>query len=231
MPVVFSDLAQTCAPFVASEALAGVVSPESRFALFTIRINSRAPLGRQPATKADAIEVAASSEATCHDIHIGPDGVGPEELRRLNLSIIAAFARCLNLNAPATPFDGYCCLSVKVGADSPRAEQVLQSCYGRDDPSVGGVVNYGDQVRREIERFGPTVARFTIGDTGKGLQTNVSANSSKQTSLPKWWRKTLRGKHTRSRRRPRGTSSRPEAVHPSWCFKTINWNWSRVNDN
>ncbi len=178
MPVVFSDLAQTCAPFVASEALAGVVSPESRFAPFTIRINSRAPLGRQPATKADVIEVAAPSEATCHDIHIGPDGVGPEELRRLNLSIPAAFARCLNLNAPATPFDGYCCLSVKVGADSPRAEQVLQSCYGRDDPSVGGVVNYGDQVRREIERLGPTVARFTIGDTGKGLQTNVSANSS-----------------------------------------------------
>lgn len=231
MPVVFSDLAQTCAPFVASEALAGVVSPESRFAPFTIRINSRAPLGRQPATKADVIEVAAPSEATCHDIHIGPDGVGPEELRRLNLSIPAAFARCLNLNAPATPFDGYCCLSVKVGADSPRAEQVLQSCYGRDDPSVGGVVNYGDQVRREIERLGPTVARFTIATREKGCRQTCRRILPKQMSLPKWWRKILRGKHTRSRRRPRGTSSRAEAVHPSWCFKTINWNWSRVNDN
>ena len=40
MPVAFLDLAQTCAPFVASETLAGVVSLESRFAPFNIRINS-----------------------------------------------------------------------------------------------------------------------------------------------------------------------------------------------
>lgn len=104
--------------FVASEALAGVVSPESRFAPFTIRINSRAPLGQQPATKADVIEVAASSEATCHDIHIGPDGRAGRTAQTLNLSIPAAFARCLNLKAPATPSDSYCCLSVKVGAGS-----------------------------------------------------------------------------------------------------------------
>lgn len=80
---------------------------------------------------------------------------------------------------------------MKVGADSPAGRQVLQSCYGRDDPSVGGVVNYGDQVRREIERLGPRKARFTMGDTGKGLQTNVSANSSQADVVAEVWRKHL----------------------------------------
>ncbi len=55
---------------------------------------------------------------------------------------------------------------------------MLQSCYGRDDPSVGAMVNNEDQVRREIRRFGPAMARLTVGDTGEWSRTNVSANSS-----------------------------------------------------
>ncbi|WP_425964750.1 type IV secretion system protein VirB1 [Rhizobium nepotum] len=179
MPVVFSDLAQACAPFVASETLAGVASLESRFAPFNIRINSGAPLGRQPATKAEAIKVATSLAATRRDIQIGLGGIGLEELRRLNLSIPDAFDPCLNLKATATLLDGYYRLAVKVGADPARAERVmLQSYYGRDDPSVGAMVNYDDQVRREIRRLGPAMARLTVGDTGEGSRTNVSANSS-----------------------------------------------------
>jgi type IV secretion system protein VirB1 len=44
MPAAFPDLAQACAPFVATEAPAGVVSLQSRFAPFNIRINSDARL-------------------------------------------------------------------------------------------------------------------------------------------------------------------------------------------
>ena len=50
---------------------------------------------------------------------------------------------------------------------------MLQSYYGRDDPSVGAMVSYDDQVRREIKRLGPTMARLTIGDTGEGRETGV----------------------------------------------------------
>lgn len=178
MPVAFLDLAQTCAPFVASETLAGVVSLESRFAPFNIRINSGASLKRQPATKAEAIEVATSLAAERHDIQMGLGGIGREELRRLKLSISDAFDPCLNLQATATLLDGYYRLAVKVGADPARAEQVmLQSYYGRDDPSVGAMVNYDDEVRREIKRLGPTMARLTIGDTGEGRRKDVSADS------------------------------------------------------
>ncbi|OBZ97615.1 VirB1 type IV secretion protein (plasmid) [Pararhizobium polonicum] len=174
MPIAFLDLAQTCAPYVSSETLAGVVSLESRFAPFNIRINSGAPLKRQPATKAEAIEVATSLAAGQQDIQMGLGGIGLEELHRLNLSISDAFDPCVNLQATATLLDGYYRLAVKEGADAGRAEQImLQSYYGRDDPSIGAMVNYDDQVHREIKRLGPTMARVTIGDTGEGSEDDV----------------------------------------------------------
>lgn len=174
MPVAFLDLAQTCAPVVASETLAGVVSLESRFAPLSIRINSGPPLKRQPATKAEATAIATSLVAEHHDIQLGLGGIGAEELRRLKLSIPDAFDPCLNLQATATLLDGYYRLAVKAGADPARAEQImLQSYYGRDDPSVGAMVNYDDQVRREIERLWSTMARMTIGGTGEGREDDV----------------------------------------------------------
>jgi type IV secretion system protein VirB1 len=164
MPIVFADLAQTCAPFVASETLAGVVSLESRFAPFNIRINSGLPLKKQPATKVEAIEIATTLAADHQDIQLGLGGIGLDDLRRMKLTISDAFDPCLNLKATATLLDGYYRLAVKVGADETRAEQVmLQSFYGRDDPSIGAMVNYDDQVRRAIDRLKPTIAILTIG--------------------------------------------------------------------
>ncbi|RFZ83872.1 type IV secretion system protein VirB1 [Shinella sp. WSJ-2] len=179
MPVAFLDLAQTCAPFVASETLAGVVSLESRFAPFNIRINSGRPLKTQPASKAEAIEIATSLVAEHHDIQLGLGGIGIEELQKLKLSISDAFDPCLNLQATATLLDGYYRLAVKAGADPARAEQVmLRSYYGRDDPSVGAMVNYDGQVRREIKWLGPTIARLTIMDTGEGRGIDEPAASA-----------------------------------------------------
>lgn len=165
MPVAFLDLAQTCAPIVAAETLAGVVSLESRFEPFAIRINSGAPLSEQPTTKAEAIEIATSLAAEHQDIELGLGGIGIEELGKLKLSISDAFDPCLNLQATATLLDGYYRLAVKAGADPNRAEQVmLQSYYGRDDPSVGAMVQYDEQVRQEVKRLGKTLARLTISD-------------------------------------------------------------------
>lgn len=172
MPVAFLDLAQTCAPTVAAETLAGVVSLESRFEPFAIRINSGAPLSQQPTTKAEAIEIATSLAAEHQDIQLGLGGIGMEELRKLKLSISDAFDPCLNLQAIATLLDGYYRLAVKAGADPNQAEQVmLQSYYGRDDPSVGAMVQYDEQVRHKVKRLGKTLATLMIGDgeQGRGL--------------------------------------------------------------
>lgn len=176
MPVAFVDLAQTCAPVVAAETLAGVVSLESRFAPYNIRINSGTRLARQPKSKAEAIEAATTLTADRQDIQLGLGGVGIEELRKLKLSISDAFDPCLNLQATATLLDGYYRLAIKAGADPKRAEQVmLQSYYGRDDPSVGVMVKYDEQVRQEVKRLTKTLATLTIDDGEEGRGADETA--------------------------------------------------------
>lgn len=169
MSVAFVDLAQTCAPIVAVETLAGVVSLESRFEPLAIRINTDPPLREPPRTKAEAIQMATSLAAEGHDIQLGLGAIGMEELRKLHLSISDAFDPCLNLQATATLLDGYYRLAIEAGADEGRAEQLmLQSWYGRADPSVGEMVKYDDQVRKEIERLGVTLATLVLGGGGQG---------------------------------------------------------------
>ncbi|MGQ3157455.1 MAG: type IV secretion system protein VirB1, partial [Neoaquamicrobium sediminum] len=47
--------------------------------------------------------------------------------------------------------------------DTQRAETVmLQSWYGRDDPSVGEMVRYDEQVRKEAKRLSPKLASIAI---------------------------------------------------------------------
>jgi len=147
------------------EMLAGVVSLESKFLPFAIRMNSGASLAAQPASKAEAIELATSLIADHQDIQIGLGGIDVEKLRKLNLSVSDAFDPCLNLKATATLLDGYYRLALKVGAVPAQAENVmLQSYYGRDDPSVGAMVKYDEQVRREAKRLSPTLTSLNIGE-------------------------------------------------------------------
>ncbi len=163
MAVAFVELAKTCAPLVDVETLAAVVSLESHFKPFAIRINSGSPLPAQPTSKAEAIERATALAVDHQDIQIGLGGIGMEELRKLKLSISDAFDPCRNLKATATLLDGYYRLALRAGADAAHAETVmLQSYYGRDDPSVGNMVRYDEQVRQEIVRLFPRLASLSI---------------------------------------------------------------------
>ncbi|MGO4567467.1 lytic transglycosylase domain-containing protein [Rhizobium sp. 2YAF20] len=163
MAAAFVDIAQSCAPMVQVEMLAGVVSLESKFLPFAIRINSGSPLPAQPSSKSEAIELATSLIADHQDIQIGLGGIGLKELRKLNLSVSDAFDPCRNLKATATLLDGYYRLALRVGADPARAENVMfQSYYGRDDPTVGAMVEYDEQVRREAKRLSPKLASLTV---------------------------------------------------------------------
>ncbi|WP_327212697.1 lytic transglycosylase domain-containing protein (plasmid) [Rhizobium beringeri] len=165
MVVAFMDLAQSCAPMVDVRTLAAVISLESGFSPFAIRINSGPPLERQPLTKAEAIELATSLVSDRQDIQIGLGGVGEAELRGLKLSISDAFDPCLNLKATATLLDGYYRLALRAGADAKQAEKVmLQSYYGRDDPSVGEMIKYDEQVRQEMVRLPSDLASLAIAE-------------------------------------------------------------------
>ncbi|MBY3366989.1 lytic transglycosylase domain-containing protein [Rhizobium laguerreae] len=165
MTVAFIDLAQNCAPMVEVRTLAAVISLESRFKPFAVRINSGPPLASQPASKAEAIERATSLIADGQDIEIGLGGIGMEELRKLKLSISDAFDPCLNLKATATLLNSYYRLALHAGADTTQAEKVmLQSYYGRNDPSVGEMVKYDEQVRREMVRLPSDPASLAIAE-------------------------------------------------------------------
>ncbi|MGO6982193.1 type IV secretion system protein VirB1 [Rhizobium leguminosarum] len=165
MAVVFMDLAQTCAPIVEVRMLAAVISLESGFEPFAIRINSGPPLERQPASKAEAIERATFLIADRQDIQLGLGGIGVEELGKLRLSISDAFDPCLNLNATATLLTGYYRLALHAGADAMEAKKVmLQSYYGRDDPSVGKMVKYDEQVRQEMVHLPSDLASLAIAE-------------------------------------------------------------------
>ena len=163
MAAAFVNIAQNCAPMVQVETLAGVVSLESKFFPFAIRINSGSPLAAQATRKAEAIELATSLIADHQDIQIGLGGLSVEELRKLKLSVSDAFDPCQNLKATATVLDGYYRLALRVGASPEQAEKVmLQSYYGRTDPSVGAMVKYDEQVRRQAKRLSSKLATITI---------------------------------------------------------------------
>ncbi|MCY1369573.1 hypothetical protein D9M69_566210 [compost metagenome] len=124
-----------------------------------------------------------------------------EELRTLKLSISDAFDPCLNLRATATLLDGYYRLAVRAGADPTRAEQVmLQSYYGRGDPSIGKMVKYDEQVRRERSRLARTITPLMIGDGGQERGRNEAplvqaivdarkdeAQADQTVSAPPWY--------------------------------------------
>ncbi|NKL02767.1 transglycosylase SLT domain-containing protein [Rhizobium leguminosarum bv. viciae] len=178
MAVTFVDLALNCAPMVEVRTLAAVISLESRFKPFAIRINSGPPLERQPASKAEAIELATSLAADHQDIQIGLGGIGMEELRKLKLSISDAFDPCLNLKATATLLDSYYRIALRAGADTTQAEKVmLQSYYGRNDPSVGEMVKYDEQVRHETVRLSSNPASVAIGEPREDIPLDEPADS------------------------------------------------------
>ncbi|MFB2607535.1 type IV secretion system protein VirB1, partial [Rhizobium phaseoli] len=167
----------------------GIVSLESRFQPFAVRINSGPPLPAQPASKAEAIEVATSLIADRQDIQIGLGGIGIEQLQKLKLSVADAFDPCLNLKATATLLDGSLRVAVRAGDDPALAETVmLQSYYGRDDPSLGAMVKYDEQVRREAKRLSPILASLTVGEPdsragrGEQLQDDAAPALAKQSS-------------------------------------------------
>ena len=163
MPVTFIDLAQACAPTMAVETLAGIVSLESRFQPYAIRIRANKSLADQPASKAEAIAAASALIAERQNVQLGLGGIGSSELRKLKLSIADALDPCLNLQATATLLDGYYRLALRAGADTSQAEKVmLQSYYGRNDPSVEAMAEYGKQVEQEGKRLSGALATLTI---------------------------------------------------------------------
>lgn len=163
MPVVFIDLAQQCAPQIAVETLAAVVSVESGFQPFAIRINSDHPLADQPRSRSEAIETATILIAEGLDIDLGLGGISSGDLGRLGISVADSFDFCLNLKASATLLTSYYQVALQDGATDAQAQTVmLRSYYGRGDASAGEMVGYDRQVAAAREKLAQRIASIEI---------------------------------------------------------------------
>lgn len=202
MPVAFLDLAQQCAPQVAVETVAAVISVESGFQPFAIRINTDRPLTEQPKNRAEAIETVTILISEGHDIDLGLGGINSGNLGRLGLSVSDTFDFCLNIKASAALLEGYYRAALQGGATIPQAETVmLQSYFGNGDASVGEMVGYDKQVLAERARLSGQLGSIEIieaqaappGDrTGEPSAATVDNRPPKniqqrpQDSVPRW---------------------------------------------
>ncbi|WP_266064347.1 lytic transglycosylase domain-containing protein [Brucella intermedia] len=206
MAASFVDLAQHCAPQIAVETLAAVVSIESNFQPFAIRINSNHPLADQPRTRSEAIETATILVAEGHDVDLGLGGVSAGELNRLGLSVTDTFDFCLNLKATATLLDGYYQVAMRAGATDAAAQSaMLRSYYGRGDASVGEMVGYDEKVLAEMHRLSGLLGKITLTEgqgadaapsdeagsantirQGSPLDGAAAGSQPRQTSVPAW---------------------------------------------
>lgn len=166
MPVAFLDLAQNCAPQVATETIAAVVSVESGFQPLAIRINTDHPLAEQPKTRAEAIETATILISEGHDIDLGLGGINSGNLGRLGLSVSDTFDFCLNIKASAALLEGYYQVALQSGSTTAQAEAVmLRSYFGNGDASVGEMVGYDKKVLAERARLSNQLESIEIIET------------------------------------------------------------------
>ncbi|MBL8577273.1 MAG: lytic transglycosylase domain-containing protein [Mesorhizobium sp.] len=203
MPVAFLDLAQNCAPQVATETIAAVVSVESGFQPFAIRINTDHPLAEQPKTRAEAIETATILIAEGHDIDLGLGGINSGNLGRLGISVSDTFDFCLNIKASAALLEGYYRVALQGGATTAQAEAVmLRSYFGNGDASVGEMVGYDKKVMAERARLSDQLESIEIDTQAQALPARERAGGSSaatvesgptekdqqrpQASVPRW---------------------------------------------
>jgi type IV secretion system protein VirB1 len=204
MPVAFLDLAQNCAPQVATETIAAVVSIESGFQPFAIRINTDHPLAEQPKTRAEAIETATTLIAEGHNIDLGLGGINSGNLGRLGLSVSDTFDLCLNIKASAMLLEDYYQMALQGGATTVQAKAVmLRSYFGNGDASVGEMVGYDKKVLAERERLSSQLDSIEIVEAqaqalpgreraGEPSAATVDSGSAEkspqrpQASVPRW---------------------------------------------
>jgi len=149
---------------VAVETLAAVVSVESGFAPFAIRINTdhRPPLPAR--SKSEAIQAATALIADGADIDLGLGGINVSALQKSGVSIADAFDPCINLRTTATLLDGYYRVAVKNGATATSAERtMLNAYYGGGDTEGGELAGFDKQVLSEREKLAQKIAELKIG--------------------------------------------------------------------
>lgn len=146
----FAALAQQCAPTVAIETIAAVVSYESRGNPFAIGINGGVRISRQPATEAEAVATASQLLGMGLSIDLGWAQINSANLPKLGLTVKQVFEPCTNLHAAETVLRGCYDRAAKRHGHGQAALQAAFSCYNTGDFQRGFSNGYVASVYRLV---------------------------------------------------------------------------------
>ncbi len=141
-------LAQQCAPTIAAETVAAVVSHESRTNPFAIGINGGTRISRQPLNEVEAVETARRLLAMGLSIDLGLAQINSTNLSRLGLTLQQAFDACTNLRAAETVLRGCYGPAARRFGHGQVALQAALSCYNTGDYARGLSNGYVSNVYR-----------------------------------------------------------------------------------
>jgi|LakMenEpi03Aug12_release.lakeMendotaPanAssembly.Ray.scaffolds.fasta_scaffold229765_4 type IV secretion system protein VirB1 len=150
-------LAGQCAPTVAPETLASVVSVESSFDPLVIGINGRRHLQLHPVSKAEAVAMAQRLIAHGANIDLGLGQINARNLASLGLSVADAFDPCRNLAASAEVIEaGYVRAGPQPGAEQAALRTSL-SLYNTGSPWRGFANGYVAKVTAAANQIVPSL--------------------------------------------------------------------------
>ena len=150
MLLSFPALAQQCAPTVAVETIAAVVSHESRTNPFAIGINGGARISRQPASHHEAVDTAKKLLGMRLSIDLGLAQINSANLARLGLTVEQVFDPCTNLRAAETVLRGCYDPAARRYGYGQVALQAALSCYNTGNYSKGLANGYVSRVYKLI---------------------------------------------------------------------------------
>ncbi len=151
-PALVTALATQCAPGVAPETMLAVARAESALNPFAIGVNGATGPRPRPTNADEAAALARALIARGHDVDLGLGQINVRNLRRLGLTVEAAFDPCSNLAASARVLrEGY---ARGRGAHGPgqAALRVAFSVYNTGDLQRGFRNGY---VARVVAHAGP----------------------------------------------------------------------------
>ena len=154
LPLDFQVLAQQCAPTIAVETIAAVVSHESKLNPFAIGVNGGTRISRQPVNKAEAVGTAKELLKLSISFDLGLAQINSANLAKLGLSVEDAFEPCANLRAAEKVLRWcYDPAALRLGSGQAALQAAL-SCYNTGGYSRGLANGYVQSIYR-VARTAP----------------------------------------------------------------------------
>ena len=154
-------LAQQCAPTVAPETLLAVVQTESRYNPNAIGVNRGARLVRQPASRGEAMRVAAALQRAGANFDAGLGQINSSNFGWLGLTVETVFDPCRNLAAAGRVLEANYKTASRSAADPQSALRAALSMYNTGSPARGFSNGYVLKVETSARLVVPALARVS----------------------------------------------------------------------